>query len=252
MLRLCLVIQRDRSLSRQTVSLIEPSGIKSYVVDSIGTALLLVGQWRFDVVLLDADGIEGRVPDVIGTLTRKSLPLIVLTSGASEDEQLAWLRRGATEVMLRPASPRLVSMKMVRLAEIANAPDAELPAELRAGPLVLDLARRTAWVDEFPVRLTAREFELLVILVAQEGRFMHRRAMAHALKSNSGRGSRSVDMLVCRVRSKLHHLAAGRLELKTVYGIGYALVLGPRVGASPEASGPVNVFSLRRDAAPAG
>ena len=81
---------------------------------------------------------------------------------------------------------------------------------------------------------------------------MHRRAMAHALKSNSGRGSRSVDMLVCRVRSKLHHLAAGRLELKTVYGIGYALVLGPRVGASPEASGPVNVFSLRRDAAPAG
>lgn len=221
--RLCLVIQRDPSLARETVALIEPSGVRSHVVDSIGGALLLIGQWRFDAVLLDADGFGGRVADTIAQLKRRSLPLLVLSSEADEQEQLAWLRHGAAEVVIRPASSRLLSMKLARLAASADAP-AATSAELRLGPLVLDTARGAAFVDEVPLGLTSREFELLEVLVANAGRFLHRQAMAHALRSEASRRSRSVDMLVCRVRGKLARSAAGRLEVKTIFGIGYALL----------------------------
>ena len=223
MFHLCLVVSRDWSSAQKVTTLIGSPGIKSYAVDSISSALSLAAQLKFDVVLLDADGFGSRVAEMIAQLTGKGLPVLVVASGAGEDEQLRWMRHGATEVVIRPASARLVGMKVVRVAKIGHPPKSVIPRQVHLGPLMLDTDRICASVDAMPLDLTSREFELLLVLATKPGGFVHRRSIAHALGLTSARGGRSVDMLVCRIRSKLRHIGEERLQLKTVYGLGYAL-----------------------------
>ena len=98
--------------------------------------------------------------------------------------------------------------------------DSPTPAVLPAGPAGLDIDRHAhrVSVDDRPVELSYREFELLAFLAEHPGRVFSRRQLVSSVWNGADVGSRTVDVHVRRLRMKLGRYAGG---IVTVRNVGY-------------------------------
>jgi DNA-binding response OmpR family regulator len=176
---------------------------------------------EFDVVLLDLglpdlDGIE-----VLRRLRKVSLvPVLILTARADERSVVRGLRSGADDYLVKP----------VRMAELLARIEAigrrmpGLPArdnrrQVRSfGDIEVDLDSRTVSVSGRPVPLTAKEFDLLALLVANPGSAVSRQFLMDRIWGDAFVSvSRSLDVHMNALRTKL-----GRDGLiETMRGFGY-------------------------------
>jgi DNA-binding response OmpR family regulator len=231
-LPLCLIVVRDPAFAATLHREMERFGLKPYGVATIAAAANLIRQWRFDAVVLDGDGFLATLPTALSMLRAGvQAPLLLLSSCADEERQIDALDSGATEIVLKPSSERLIAAKLRRLLDIAGERRAAPLDEVHLGALCLDPARANARFGEVDLALTAGEFELLLLLASRPGQFVHRDHIARTLRSpgaasTSGGTRRSADMHVCRIRRKLRDAGARQLHLDTVYGRGYLLRLG--------------------------
>jgi DNA-binding response OmpR family regulator len=103
-----------------------PAGVRlqTFVARSAERALGILSQWRFDAALVDADGFGAGYVDVLRELRPQfRSPVILLSTSQSEAQQILSLECGATEVVIKPASPRLLAAKMQRLIEVVHDTD---------------------------------------------------------------------------------------------------------------------------------
>ena len=220
---LCLVIRKRPLAGLTACAVFEAAGLKPYFVDSLASAMLLMRQWNFDLLVVEPDGFESSMPAMLGQLRSAHLPLVVVARDAGEDAQLHWIEQGATDVIGHLLSPRLIGLRLCKLAEIGKEKPEEIAPQICLGSLLMDTRRATAVVRTTPLNLTARQFDLLLLLVSRAGVFVRRETIAAALRCKGGASSRSIDMLVSRIRGKLRTAGDDRLALHTVYGRGYAL-----------------------------
>ena len=223
---------------------IDFAGFKPFAVDSLRAALAIVRQWRFDAILVDADRFAGALVVALPELRRHAAaPIVLLWSELDERRQIESLESGATAIVSKPASARLVAAKLRglllpgsaparRALELASPALAEPAREtVSVGPLRLDPRSAVAEVAGRAIALTVSEFDLLLLLATRPGEFVDRARIASVLRappadttSRSGR-RRSPDMHVCRLRRKLSGASAGELRIDTVYGRGYCLAV---------------------------
>ena len=231
MLPLCLIVGNDKVDPGGLHRGIDGYGFKPYAVETFSSALGMIEQWQFDAVIVDGDGhadtLFHRLPEL---RDRAHAPIVVVWSDGGERRQIEALQVGATEVIVKPASPRLIAAKLHRLIEIGRdrgAGSAETArAAVQLGPLRLDPRRAAASVGDAPLALTTGEFELLLLLASRPGEFVHRETIARTLGNPAGGESRrSADMHICRIRKKLRDAGARSLRIDTVYGRGYCLRL---------------------------
>ncbi len=235
MLPLCLIVAADSAIAPAFGRDFDALGLKPYKVDTFVSAFGLIRQWQFDALIIDGDGYGESLLHALPELRDRShAPIVLLWSDAGERRQIEALQSGATEIIVKPASPRLVAAKLHRLVEIAQDRPAgngdERRSTVRLGALRLDPRRAAASVGDAPLSLTTGEFELLLLLASRPGEFVHRDTIARTLgspTSTGGEGRRSADMHVCRIRKKLRDAGAHSLRVDTVYGRGYCLRLEP-------------------------
>ena len=142
MLYLCLVICKDASSARATNKSLDAFGLKAYSVTSLGSALGLLAQWRFDVVLLDSRGFGSALPTMLDELQRRGLPIFVTTDDADEESHVRLMELGATDVLASPVSPRLVGIRLRQdRRDTAGAPASRL-IDRQPGPVDLGHAAR--------------------------------------------------------------------------------------------------------------
>ncbi|HWK82541.1 MAG TPA: response regulator transcription factor [Caldimonas sp.] len=233
MLPLCLIVAASPGdapgLNLREFDLL---GFKSYAVETFASAFGLIRQWQFDALIVDGDGYGDALRHALPELRdRSNAPIVLVSSDAGERQQIEALQGGATEIIVKPASPRLIAAKLHRLIEIARDRPAgtgdERRSVVRLGALRLDPRRAAASVGDVPLALTTGEFELLLLLASRPGEFVHRDTIARTLGSpvGAGEGRRSADMHICRIRKKLRDAGAKSLRVDTVYGRGYCLRL---------------------------
>ena len=220
---LCLIIRIDPVLAGSTNRVLELYGLRPYHVDSIETALSALRQWRFDAVLLDADSVGERVSEMLTLLRETQVPIVVSSIPCDEETQFRRLEQGATATAAKLEPMRLTALRLRKLAELRRHETSSLPAEVRLGPLLIDTRRAAASVGERPLELSPRQFEILLLLATRPGEFVHRQEFASSARHSGDEGSRSVDMHVSRIRSKLRALACSGLFIHTVHGLGYCL-----------------------------
>ena len=210
-------------------------GFKPWLAGSLRRASALLRAWRFDAALLDADDFGPRHMEMLRGLRRESrAPLLLLTQALDEASELAALDSGATEIIRKPASARLVTAKLRRLLEIGSTPPDE-PPEVTLGPLVMNARDGTARVDQRALRLTTHQFDLLYLLARSPGQFEHREAIACALRSSAAAVGRRADVHIYRIRRTLRELDIRGLTLDTVHGRGYCLSLADAAAFDPGA-----------------
>jgi two-component system phosphate regulon response regulator PhoB len=173
-----------------------------------------------DLMLPELDGLE-----VCKLLRRDpataNLPIIMLTARAAEIDRILGLEIGADDYVTKPFSARELVLRIKKLLQRRHE-EAAPQDRYQAGPLVVDLARHTAMVQDRPVVLTATEFRLLTTLMQRRGRVQSRdQLLRDVWDYERNVETRTVDTHVRRIRDKLG-VAAKFLE--TVRNVGYRFV----------------------------
>ena len=232
----CLIIERHPDVGATTARALPAFGFRPFVARSTERALGILSQWRFDAALIDADGFGAGYVDVLRELRPQfRSPVILLSTSQSEAQQILSLECGATEVVIKPASPRLLAARMQRLIEVVH-DTAEQPNErLQFGPLSMQAGSGRARVDDTALDLTPHQFDLLFLLASNAGRFVDRESIALKLRGSARPIGRSIDVHVYRIRRKLRECGNESLRLATVHGRGYLLTWSAQAAANADA-----------------
>ena len=179
---------------------------------------------NFDLVILDVmlpghDGFE-----ILSTLRRRGIktPVLLLTSRDTVEDRVKGLDSGADDYLVKPfAFPELLARTRALLRR--GKPDVRL--HLKLADLEMDAARHSVVRGGQPLELTAREFDLLQYLFANQGRVVSREMLARDIWKETARQTpidNVIDAQMVRLRRKLDGQFDRKL-LHTVRGVGFVL-----------------------------
>jgi len=156
--------------------------------------------------------------------SRGELPVIMLTARGEEADRIVGLELGADDYVTKPFSPRELAVRVrTVLRRTASAPAAA--ERLVFDDLVVDARAREVEVDGQPLRLTAKEFDLLFFLASNPREVFSRdqlmdRVWGYAAALDTG----TVTVHIQRLRSKIERDPRSPRRLETVWGVGYRFV----------------------------
>jgi two-component system, OmpR family, alkaline phosphatase synthesis response regulator PhoP len=225
-----LVVEDEPDIAALIKRTLERAGdLRVDIVMSGESALERVARHPPAVIVLDLnlpvlDGLEVcrilRARDSSATT-----PIIMLTARTSETDRIRGLDIGADDYITKPFSPRELAARVraaVRRSRSEVAADSEPAVVYRGLHLTADFDAISVSVDDAPIRLTRREFELLRYLVQHRNRVLSRdRLLERVWGDERSIETRAVDVHVARLRGKLG-TAAGQIE--TLVGLGYRFV----------------------------
>jgi DNA-binding response OmpR family regulator len=183
--------------------------------------------YRLLVLDLQLPGMDGLAlcAEVRRDKRTRDTPVVILTAKSDETDRIVGLEMGADDYVVKPFSPKELVARVRALFRRLERAGGEAPP-LHFGALEVDEARHTVRWQGQPVKLTAKEFALLVALVEAKGRVLSRQVLLEGVWGLSyAEGTRTVDVHMRRLREKLPGLAPCLLTVKS---LGYRL-------AEPEA-----------------
>jgi DNA-binding response OmpR family regulator len=212
-----LLVEDEHSIGSMTRGYLERSGYRVVWVRTGEEALAEVDRHPVRIVVLDIrlPGMDGF--DVARTLRTKSeVPILMLTARDEEPDRVAGLELGADDYLTKPFSPRELVARMKAVLRRTDGRSAE--DVLTLADVKLDRSAREVTVDERPVELTTKEFDLLATLLENPGIVISRDQLLDRVWGMTyPGGTRTVDVHVAQLRRKL-----GRPDLiRTVRGAGY-------------------------------
>jgi len=150
----------------------------------------------------------------------REIPVVMLTARGDEADRIVGLEMGADDYVVKPFSPKELVARVRALFRRMERKD-ESEALLTFDRLEVDRTRHTVRWDGQGIRLTAKEFALLVALLESGGRVLSRQALLESVWGYSyADGTRTVDVHVRRLREKIPALAS---SIVTVKSLGYRL-----------------------------
>jgi DNA-binding response OmpR family regulator len=173
-----------------------------------------------DVMLPDQDGFE------VCRQIRKSssVPIVMLTARGEVTDRIVGLELGADDYVPKPFEPRELVARVQNVLRRAR-PRPGDDKQLHFRDLAVNLERRTVDLEGQPLDLTTMEYQLLVLFASNPGRTYTRDEILNELRGIDAQlFSRSVDILVSRLRQKLNDTARQPRFIKTVWGTGYTFV----------------------------
>jgi DNA-binding response OmpR family regulator len=217
-----LVVDDEPIVRGVVVKYLRREGYRTLEAGDGDAALALVDHEQPDLVVLDLmlPGIDGLA--VCRRIRAHSeLPVIMLTARAEEADRIVGLELGADDYVTKPFSPRELA---ARVKTVLRRAGSTTPREERLtfDELEIDASAREVTKAGLPVRLTAKEFELLWFLASNPRHVFSRdqlmdRVWGHA----SALGAGTVTVHIRRLRSKIETDPAHPRRLETVWGVGY-------------------------------
>ncbi|MFZ5597080.1 MAG: response regulator transcription factor [Bacillota bacterium] len=191
-------------------------------------ALEKIKRENFDLVIMDImmPGMDGLT--VCRKIREKSdLPIIMLTAREEEVDRILGLELGADDYVVKPFSPRELVARVKAIlrrtaasGEYGNSDDAK---DVVSYPgIEINPKTREIKVEGQPVRLTAKEFSLLLLMAKNYGRAFTRDELLQSVWGYDYYGdTRTVDTHVNRLRDKLASVPGCKNYINTVWGVGY-------------------------------
>lgn len=220
-----LIVEDEESLADPLAYLLRKEGFEVTVVADGPSALAEFDRAGADIVLLDL-----MLPGMSGTevckhlRARSSVPVIMVTARDSEIDKVVGLELGADDYVTKPYSAReLIARIRAVLRRGADADDAG-ERVLEAGPVRMDIERHIVTVDGLQVPMPLKEFELLAFLMRNRGRVLTRGQLIDRVWGADYVGdTKTLDVHVKRLRSKIEPDPTNPVRLLTVRGLGYKL-----------------------------
>lgn len=188
-------------------------------LDNAGDALMTIEDCPPDVILLDLmlPGLKGlQFLDILRRENNET-PVIIISARNAEADIINALERGADDYVAKPFSFNFLEAKM--RAVLRRGGEGKGGARLAAGGVSVDLEAHKAFIDNEPLTLTQKEFELLALFMRKAGRAFTRNQLLNMVWGyDNNLISRTVDVHVASLRKKLGDKGS---YIQTVPKIGY-------------------------------
>lgn len=208
-----LIVEDDPTIGTQLVKGLARAGCRPRLVDNAHAALQDTDSAMvlLDLGLPDLDGVA-----VCQQIRRRSpVPVIVVTARGAEPARVAALDAGADDYIVKPFGFAELTARMRAVLRRANT-----GGTVEYGRLRLDVPARRAYVDDHPVSLTGKEFDILACLAVEPGRAVTREEIFDRVWDEHWYSPRKVlDVHIAALRRKLGDPAL----IETVYGRGFRL-----------------------------
>ncbi len=176
-----------------------------------------------DLILLDLmlPGMSGT--DVCRTIRQRSrVPIIMVTAKDTEIDKVVGLELGADDYVTKPFSSRELTARIKAVLRRGPEADEAAPLTVEAGPVRMDVERHVVSVRGEEVALPLKEFDLLELLLRNAGRVLTRGQLIDRVWGSDYVGdTKTLDVHVKRLRSKIETDPANPAHLLTVRGLGY-------------------------------
>jgi two-component system response regulator RegX3 len=221
-----LIVEDEESFADPLAFLLRKEGFTTAVAATGQDALEEFDRNGADIVLLDLmlPGMSGT--DVCKALrTRSAVPVIMVTARDSEIDKVVGLELGADDYVTKPYSARELIARVRAVLRRGGEAGPELdglPGVLEAGPVRMDVERHVVSVGGDDVALPLKEFDLLEYLLRNVGRVLTRGQLIDRVWGADYVGdTKTLDVHVKRLRSKVETDPSAPKHLVTVRGLGY-------------------------------
>ncbi len=221
-----LIVEDEESLADPLAFLLRKEGFEATVVTDGRSALAEFDRAGADIVLLDLmlPGMSGT--DVCKQLrSRSSVPVIMVTARDSEIDKVVGLELGADDYVTKPYSARELIARIRAVLRRRGEDDSEVvEGVLECGPVRMDVERHLVTVNGESITLPLKEFDLLEYLMRNSGRVVTRVQLIDRVWGSDYVGdTKTLDVHVKRLRSKIEADPANPVHLLTVRDLGYKL-----------------------------
>ena len=219
-----LVVDDEQLLVKGIKFNLENEGYQVEVGYDGETAVELARDGNFDLIILDLmmpkiDGLQAcmRIREF------SNVPIIMLTARSEDTDKIIGFEYGADDYITKPFNILEVKARIRALLRRAGAAG-QKEGRLSVGHITLDPDARAAWKGDESVELTAKEFDLMELLMRNPGRVYSRENLLNVVWGYEYIGDyRTVDVHVRRLREKLELDPANPEYIRTKWGVGYFL-----------------------------
>ncbi len=221
---LILVVDDEPNIIQLARLYLEREGFRVQGIGDGRSALEAVSRLRPALIVLDlmlpqVDGLE-----VCRRLRAEDspLPILMLTARDEDIDKILGLEMGADDYLTKPFNPRELVARVKAILRRGERQGQSGEQSVYLEDLVIDPSRREVTAGGQPVALRAQEFDLLLVLARHKGLVLSREQLLNLAWGFDYPGqTRTVDVHVGHLRKKL---AASRVQIETVTGVGYKLV----------------------------
>lgn len=218
-----LVVEDEQSLREPLVYLLQKEGYDVIEAEDGPRAVSIFNEYGADLILLDLmlPGLSGN--EVCRTIRQDSqVPIIMLTAKEAEIDKVVGLEIGADDYVTKPYSTRELLARMKAVLRRNVEPHLAVSGVLEAGPVRMDVERHQVSVNGQKVSMPLKEFELLELLLENVNRVLTRgQIIDRVWGSNYFGDTKTLDVHIKRIRSKIEDDPARPVHLLTVRGLGY-------------------------------
>lgn len=218
-----LLVEDEPDLAEPLAYLLRKEGFEVEIAEDGLAALTAFRDRGADVVLLDL-----MLPGMPGTEVCRQIrmssavPIIMLTAKDSEIDIVVGLELGADDYVTKPYSARELLARMRAILRRLTVVDEGEDRVLSGGRVTLDLDRHTVAVDGEEISMPLKEFELLELLMRNAGRVLTRGQLIDRVWGSDYFGdTKTLDVHVKRIRSRIEPVPSAPVSLVTVRGLGY-------------------------------
>ena len=219
-----LVVDDERLLVKGIKFNLENEGYQVECAYDGAAAVELVRTGGFDLVILDLmmpeiDGLEAcmRIREF------SNVPIIMLTARSEDTDKIIGFECGADDYITKPFNILELKARIrAMLRRASGGAQGKAPSLITAGDLTLDTEQRVAIRDGETVELTAKEYDLIELLMKNPRRVYSRENLMNVVWGYSYSGDyRTVDVHIRRLREKLERQPAEPEYILTKWGVGY-------------------------------
>ncbi|MGH3104193.1 MAG: response regulator transcription factor [Gaiellaceae bacterium] len=217
-----LVVDDEPIVREVVVRYLRREGFRTLEAGDGDTARDLVESERPDLVVLDLmlPGTDG-LAVCRWIRARSALPVIMLTARGEEADRIVGLELGADDYVTKPFSPRELAARVRTVLRRSQSPVSH-DSRLLFGDLEIDAGTREVRKAGAPVKLTAKEFDLLWFLANHPRHVFSRhqlmdRVWGYAAALDTG----TVTVHIRRLREKIEDAPSHPVRLETIWGVGY-------------------------------
>jgi len=219
-----LLVEDDPTLGEAVMLAARQAGFAvDWSQDGVQAENALAG-YAYDAVLLDLGLPRREGLQVLRNLRKRgaTLPVMILTARDTVEDRVRGLDAGADDYLLKPFA---LDELLARLRALLRRAHGVADTQIRIGRLNFDSVKRQASIGEAPLALSAREMEVLEILLHHAGRVTAKEAIADRLTGwDDGVGENAVEVYIHRLRRKLE---GSGVAIRTLRGLGYLLEAEP-------------------------
>ena len=220
-----LLAEDERSLSRALVTILNRNGFEADAVYDGKAALEAIESGNYDGAVLDIMMPKMNGWQVLKTIREYSqVPVIMLTAKGEDMDKILGLEYGADDYITKPFNILEVKARIKAILRRNSKASAKTEASSRieTGDMRMDCDSRSLFIHDKEVYLTAKEFDLLELLVLNPNKVYSRETLLNTIWGYDYPGdARTVDVHVRRLREKIEENPSEPKYVHTKWGVGY-------------------------------